>query len=196
MARSFDQHFTVCINFRALCDIIESLTRDNMQNHEDQLSGLDVSQAQKDMALSKCASSKRSWVVKKNTNFSLHAVTDAEGRPRHDPDEAADSLRQHWGNVFSSGESAIRVELSDPTLSFVQPALYDTRWAISWEEFQELFASKRESHLVLTVYHVVCIVARGEVSNIHVFSLRSRLAGPALPTGFGTGLCSSPRQQT
>ena len=40
VARCFDQQLTACINFRALCNIIESLTRDNMRNHDDELTEL------------------------------------------------------------------------------------------------------------------------------------------------------------
>ena len=46
--------FVECINFRALCNIIKSRTRDN----------IDVNQAEKDMTLAKCVSSQQSWAVK------------------------------------------------------------------------------------------------------------------------------------
>ena len=32
VARCFDPHFVECVNFRALCNVIESLTRDNIRD--------------------------------------------------------------------------------------------------------------------------------------------------------------------
>ena len=50
VARCIDLHFVECVNFRALCNIIESLTRDNVCAHEEELLGLDVNRAEKDIS--------------------------------------------------------------------------------------------------------------------------------------------------
>ena len=42
-------NFVKCIFFCALCNIVESLTRDNIRVYEEELLGLDVNQAEKDM---------------------------------------------------------------------------------------------------------------------------------------------------
>ena len=49
------------VNFRALCNIIESLTRHNIRAYEEDLLGLDFNQAEKDMTLAKSVSSQQSW---------------------------------------------------------------------------------------------------------------------------------------
>ena len=61
VAQRFDPDHVRCTDFRALCNTIASLTRDIIRAHEDDPFGIGANQAEKVMALSKCASSKRSW---------------------------------------------------------------------------------------------------------------------------------------
>ena len=55
---------------------------------EEELLGPEVSQAEKDAALSKCLSSQRSWAARK-PKHTLSAISDVDGGPIFDPDEAA-----------------------------------------------------------------------------------------------------------
>ena len=77
VARCSDPHFVECVNFRALSNIIESLTRDNIRAYEEELPGLDVKKAEKDIVLSKCISSQQSWAVKK-PKLTIHAISSAD----------------------------------------------------------------------------------------------------------------------
>ena len=57
----------------------------------------------------KCALSEQSWAVRK-TMMTLHAVTDATGRPPHDLHEAGRRLCRHWGGVLRGRHGVTLVE--------------------------------------------------------------------------------------
>ena len=69
----------------------KSLTRANIRAHEEELLGLEVSQAEKDMALTKCLS------------LSMQFLT-PDDVPIFDPDEAAHNLCQHWVQHLRSAQ--------------------------------------------------------------------------------------------
>ena len=94
VARCFDAQSYDCIDFQALCYVVECLTRANARAHEEELLGLEVSQAEKDMALLQCLFSQRSWAAKE-PEVNLNAIYDADDVPIFDPDEAAHRLCQH-----------------------------------------------------------------------------------------------------
>ena len=144
VARCIDLHFVECVNFRALYNIIGSLTRDNIRAHEEELLGLDVNRAEKDMVLSKCASCQQSWAVRK-PKLTIHAFSSGDDAPILDANEAAHRLSQHWGNIFSARCGDIPNDHAELMLAFVQPAPNDLNWNIGLDEFEELLASKRES---------------------------------------------------
>ena len=84
-----------------------------------------------DIALSKCASSKRTWAAK-NPKLTLHAVTDTAGSPLHNLDKAGRRLCVHWKIIFQDREDAILHDQTQATLSDVQPAPHDTNCDVSW----------------------------------------------------------------
>ena len=96
VARCFDHQGVECLNVRTLCNIIESLTRDNIRPYEEEDLGLDHNQAENDMVLPKCVSSQQSWAVKKPKR-TIHAISNVDDVPIFDPDKAARRLCQHWG---------------------------------------------------------------------------------------------------
>ena len=119
VARCFDAQSYDCIDFRALCYVIQSLTRANVRAHEEELLGLEVSQAEKDMALLQCLSSQRSWAAKE-PKVTLNSISDADDVPICDPDEAAHRLCQHWGGVFGARSTRIPNDQAQMILSCVQ----------------------------------------------------------------------------
>ena len=128
-----------CVNVRALCSIIESLTRDNTRAYEELL-GLDVNQAEKDMSR---ASSQQSWTVKK-TKHTIHGISDSDDAPMFDPDECAQTVpaleRHLQGTMCRQPERT-----ADPMFSFVEPAPHNLKWIIEFSKCVEMLASKRES---------------------------------------------------
>ena len=78
--------------FRALCNVAEGLTRTNIRAHEEELLGLEVSQTEMDIALSKSVSSQQSCAAKK-PKLTSNAISDVNDLPNFDPDEAAHRLR-------------------------------------------------------------------------------------------------------
>ena len=56
-----------------------------------------------------------------------------------DPDELG-----HWEGIFQAREDDIPPNQAEAILSHVQPASLDTIWEVSWEEFEEFLAAKRE----------------------------------------------------
>ena len=103
--------------------------------HEEELLGLDVNQAEKDMAISKCAGSHQSWAVRK-PKLTSHAISSADGVPTFDRDEAANTLCQHWCSVFGTRGADILGDHPDAILSFVQPAPHDLNWTIGLDELR------------------------------------------------------------
>ena len=82
------------MNCRALCDVVESLTKDNIRAYEEELLGIDVNLAEKDMVLSKCASSQESWSVKK-PKLTIHCISSNDDVPILEPNEAVPALGRH-----------------------------------------------------------------------------------------------------
>ena len=130
--------------FWALCNSTEGLTRTNIRAHEEELLGLDVSQAEKDIALFKCLSSQQSWAAKK-PKLTANAIPDVNDFPIFDPDEAAQRPCQHWSSVVGARCSNMPNDPAQVILPFVQPAPRELIWSIGLEEFEELPASKRDS---------------------------------------------------
>ena len=88
VARCIDADSLDCIDFRALCNIIESFTSDNIRGHEEELLVLQSSQLNWTLALSRCISPvKRSWAAK-NPKLTLNANSDVNAMPIFDRDEA------------------------------------------------------------------------------------------------------------
>ena len=116
VARCFDPHFVECVNFRALCHIVESLARDNIRAYEEELLGLDVNQAEKDIILSKCVSSQQCWAARK-PKHTIHATSSADDVPIFDLDVAARSLRQHWCGIFSARDTSIQIDCAETVLA-------------------------------------------------------------------------------
>ena len=73
LPRCFDLLGAECINFRALCNVIESFTR----AFEEEILGLDVKPAEKDMAVSECASSQQCWAARK-PKLTVHVICDSD----------------------------------------------------------------------------------------------------------------------
>ena len=169
VARCFDQQFTACINFGALCDIIESLTRNNMRNHEDELSGLDISQAQKDMALSKCARASEVGLSKKKKLYfarSYRCRRQATARP----------LMKQQIVFVNFGETCSAPVRAPSVLSCLIPCSLSSNlpsttrvWQSRGKNFRKSSLPNASLHLVLTVYHVVCIVALEELEQHSCF---------------------------
>ena len=130
--------------FRALCNITEGLTRTNIRAHEEELLGLKVSQAEKDIALSKCVSSQQSCAAKK-PKLTSNAISDVNDLPNFDPDGAAHRLCQHWSSVVGARCTNIPNDPAQMILPIVQPAPRELIWSIGLDEFEELLASKRDS---------------------------------------------------
>ena len=133
-----------CVNFRALCKIIESFPRDNIRDYEEELLGFEANQAEKDMTLARCIASQQCWAAKK-PKLTIHAISDVDGVPTFDPDEAAHQLCLHWGGIFCARDTVVPNDGADAMVALVQPSPPDVRWSIEMGEFEELLASKRES---------------------------------------------------
>ena len=136
--------FSVCVNFRALCNIIESLTRDNIRAVEEELLGLGVNQAEQDMVLSKCVSSQQHWAAKK-AKLTISVISNADNVPIFDPHEVARRLCLRRGDIFRARTSDMPNDRAETMLEFVQTAPPELSWNIGLDELEELLASKRES---------------------------------------------------
>ena len=119
VARCFDAQSHDCIDFRALCYVIESFTRANVRAHEEELLGLKVSQAEKDMALLQCLS-QSTKLGREGDKVTLNVIFDADDVPICDPDEAAHRLCQHRGGVFGARSTRIPNDQAQMILSCVQ----------------------------------------------------------------------------
>ena len=65
VARCFVWQCVECVTVRALCNIVEGAKGD-VRACEEEFNSLDVNQVEKDIKLSKCASSQQSWAVNKS----------------------------------------------------------------------------------------------------------------------------------
>ena len=87
----FDTLSFECIDFQRLSQIFASLTRENLQAREAEVSTLPWTQTEKDIALARCRSGQRAWRNKKLV-LTLSAVTDEEGHPLESEDESGRRL--------------------------------------------------------------------------------------------------------
>ena len=115
-----------------------------MRAYEEELLGVDVNQAEKDMTLAKCVSSQQSWAAKK-PKLAIPAISNVDDVPIFEPDGAARRLCQHWGGIFCARNGDVPNDCAEAMLALVQHALPDLRWNMGLDEFEEILASKRES---------------------------------------------------
>ena len=87
----FDSFSFECIDFQRLCQIFASLTRENLEAREAEITNLPWMQTEKDTALARCRGGQRAWRNKKPV-LSLSAVTDEEGHPLENEDESGRRL--------------------------------------------------------------------------------------------------------
>ena len=87
----FDTLSFECIVFQRLSQIIASLTRENLEAREAEVSTLPWTQTEKDIVLARCRSGQRAWRNNKPV-LSLSAVTDEEGHPLENEDESGRRL--------------------------------------------------------------------------------------------------------
>ena len=91
----FDTFSFECIDFQRLNQIIASLTRENLEAREAEVSNLPWTQTEKDTVLARCRSSQRAW-RNKNPVLTLSAVADEEGHPLENEDDSGRRLREYW----------------------------------------------------------------------------------------------------
>ena len=91
----FDTSSFECIDFQRLSQIVASLTRDNLEAREAEVSNLPWTQTENDIALARCRSSQRAWRKKKPV-LTLSAVTDEEGHPLENEDESGRRFCEYW----------------------------------------------------------------------------------------------------
>ena len=84
-----------CIDFQRLSQIFASLTRENLEAREAEVSTLPWTQTEKDIALARCRSGQRAWRNKKPVLF-LSAVTDEGGHSLENDDESGRRLCEYW----------------------------------------------------------------------------------------------------
>ena len=108
-----------------------ALRRGNIRAFEEEILRLDVNQADKDMALSNCASSQQSWAARK-PKLTIHAGSDSDDAPIFDPDDAARRFCQHWSGIFRARDDSTPQEQADTMLSFVKLANNDMNWTIEF----------------------------------------------------------------
>ena len=130
------------------------------------------------MALSKCASSKQSWTVRKS-KLTLNAITGADEIPIIDPDEAASKWCQHWSSVLWAREADIPGDQTDATLSFAQ--LAQLVWLCSRSCWPPNVNPLTDQMGSLSVYS-----SEGRIgAKFCVAAYQATLQGWALPAGFG-----------
>ena len=172
--------------------MIESLTKDNIRACEEELLGLDVKRAEKDMTLAKCVSSQQSGAARK-PKLTIHAISDVENVPIFEPDDAARKLCQHLGNIFSARNADIPNDCAEAMLALLQHAPPDLRWNIGLDEFNEILASKRESAPGPDGLPFFLYRSAGGIGVRFLFAAdQACLQGAALPVGFGASrtVCS------
>ena len=139
----FDTSFE-CIDFQRLSHIIANLTRETLEEREDEITNLPWTQTEKDTALARCRGGQRAWRNKKPV-LSLSAVTDEEGHPLENEDESGRRLCEYGGTIFQAREESPRHHQHEGILRYVQKALDDIRWTIDQAEFDDLLALKKDS---------------------------------------------------
>ena len=97
----FDTFSFECIDFQRLSQSIASLTCENLEARETEVSNLPWTQTEKDTGLARCRSGQRAWRNKKPV-LSLSAVTDEEGHPLENEDESGRRLCEYWGTIFQA----------------------------------------------------------------------------------------------
>ena len=97
----FDTLSFECIDFQRLSQIFASLTRENIETRETEVSTLPWTQTEKDIALARCRSGQRAWRNKKPV-LTLSAVTDEEGYPLENEDDSGRRLCEYWGTIFQA----------------------------------------------------------------------------------------------
>ena len=178
----------MCVNFRALCNIIESITRDSIRPVEEELLALGVNQAEKDMVLSKCVSSQQHWAAKK-AKLTISVISNADNVPIFDPHEVARRLCSRRGDIFRARTSDIPNDRAETMLALVQPAPPELSWNIGLDELEELLASKRESAPEQDVCLTVCTALLAVLEqNFISLLIRQCLQGATLLVGFGASL--------
>ena len=83
----FDPVSFECIDFQRLSQIIASLTRENLEAREAEVTNLPWTQTEKDSALARCRSGQRAWRNKKPV-LSLSALTNEEAHPLENEGES------------------------------------------------------------------------------------------------------------
>ena len=91
----FDTNSFECIDFQRLSQIFASLTRENLQAHEAEVSTLPWTQTEKDTASARCRGEQRAWRNNKPV-LTLSAVTDEEVHPLENEDESGRRLCEYW----------------------------------------------------------------------------------------------------
>ena len=140
----FDTLSFECFDFQRLSHIFVSLTRENLATRETEVSSLPCTQTEKDIALARCRNSQRAWRNKKPV-LPLSAVNDEEGLTLENEDESGRRLCEYWGNIFQARQEGPRHLHQEEILRFVQQAPDDINWTPDQVEFDDLFASKKDS---------------------------------------------------
>ena len=135
----FDTLSFECIDFQRIIQIIASLTRENLEAREAEVSTLPWTQTEKDIALARCRSGQRAWRNKKPV-LSLSAVTDEEDHSLENEDESVRRLCEYWGTIFQAREEGPRHHQHEDILRYVQQAPDDISWTIDQAEFDDLLA--------------------------------------------------------
>ena len=133
-----------CIDFQRLSQIIASLTRENLEAREAEVSTLLWTQTEKDIALARCRSGQRAWRNKKPV-LSLSAVPDEEGHTLETEDESGRRLCEYWGTIFQAREEGPRHHQHEDILRYAQHAPDDISWTNDQAAFDELLAVKKDS---------------------------------------------------
>ena len=134
----FDTSSFECVDFHRLCQIFASLTRENHEPREAEVSTLLWTQTEKYIALARCRNGQRAWRNKKPVLF-LSAVTDEEGHPLDNEDDSGRRPCEDWRTIFQAREGGPRHHHHhEDILRFVQHAPDDIRWIIDKTEFVQL----------------------------------------------------------
>ena len=133
----FDTSSFECIDFLRLSQILASLTRENLEAREAEITNLPWTQTEKYIALARCRSGQRAWRNKKPV-LTLSALTDEEGHPLDNEDDCGRRLCEYWGTIFQARDEGPRHYQHENLLRFVQHAPDDIRWTIDKTEFDEL----------------------------------------------------------
>ena len=97
----FDTLSFECLDFHRLSQIFASLTRENLETRETEVSIFPWSQTEKDIALARCRNGQRAWRNKKPV-LTLSADTDEEDHTLESDDESGRRLCEYWGTMFQA----------------------------------------------------------------------------------------------